>query len=62
VNLTAVYSEKLEVGYRYFNARNVHPLFRFGEGLSYTTFGYNSLNITKIGKQYLIFFDVENLS
>jgi len=61
VNLTAVYSEKLEVGYRYFNARNVHPLFRFGEGLSYTTFKYSNLKFSKIGSQYLARFSVENL-
>jgi beta-glucosidase len=41
------YHEGVFVGYRYYDKKNINPLFPFGHGLSYTEFTYDSIQVNK---------------
>lgn len=43
--LEAQYREGLQMGYRWYEANHVTPVFPFGYGLSYTTFAYSGLSV-----------------
>jgi beta-glucosidase len=45
------YAERLEVGYRWYDARGIQPLFAFGHGLSYTRFDYSGLAVAADGSR-----------
>jgi beta-glucosidase len=57
-----VYSEGLDIGYRWFDANHVTPRFPFGHGLSYTTFEYSNLTVSAVSPsgQVQIGLDVSN--
>ncbi|HYG10427.1 MAG TPA: glycoside hydrolase family 3 C-terminal domain-containing protein, partial [Pyrinomonadaceae bacterium] len=65
-----VYKEGIFVGYRGYERAGARPLFPFGHGLSYTTFGYGRLEISPVGEraegdgaagaEFEVSFDVRN--
>jgi beta-glucosidase len=52
VTNTVDYTEKLNIGYRWYDANNVTPAFPFGHGLSYTTFTVTSPTVAANGSKY----------
>ncbi len=57
-----VYSEGLNVGYRYFDSFDIPVLFPFGYGLSYSEFEYRDLTLTKLGDDIRVDFKITNKS
>jgi beta-glucosidase len=55
------YAEGILVGYRWFDAKGVAPLFPFGYGLSYTGFHYAKLHVEPTeGDRWTVSFEVTN--
>ncbi|WP_025688387.1 beta-glucosidase family protein [Paenibacillus zanthoxyli] len=46
-NGKTVYGEGLFIGYRYYDRKEIEPLFPFGYGLSYTSFDYTDLEVVR---------------
>ncbi len=44
------YSEGLKVGYKWYDAKGLEPAYEFGAGLSYTTFRYGRLRVTRASR------------
>jgi beta-glucosidase len=44
-NGTVQYSEGIDVGYRWYNTKNLTPVYPFGYGLSYTSFSFSNLKV-----------------
>jgi beta-glucosidase len=56
----AAYDEGVFVGYRWFDAEGIEPLFPFGHGLSYTTFEYADLEVRPTEEEYEVTFTLTN--
>jgi beta-glucosidase len=57
--VTIRYEEGAELGYRWFARKGLKPLYAFGHGLSYTSFGYRDLEL-RGGDSVTASFTVEN--
>lgn len=59
-----VYDEGVFVGYRWYENKNIEPLYAFGYGLSYTTYAYSNLRLAQqvihSGSVLHLSVDVEN--
>jgi len=51
------YKEGVLVGYRWYDQNGIVPAFPFGFGLSYTSFAYRNLTVSRTG----VSFDVQNV-
>ncbi|WP_294073336.1 glycoside hydrolase family 3 protein [Sphingomonas sp.] len=57
------YSEGATVGYKWFDAHNLQPLFPFGHGLSYSSFGYGPVGAAaNADGSVTVHFTVQNTS
>jgi len=60
------YDEGVFVGYRWYEHKNIEPLYPFGHGLSYCTFEYSNLKTDseryKMAEKVLVKLDIKNTS
>ncbi len=56
----SVYSEGQLVGYRWFDTKEVKPMYAFGHGLSYVTFGYGGMTAKSAKDAVKVSFDLTN--
>jgi beta-glucosidase len=60
------YGEGIFVGYRYYEKKQIEPLFPFGYGLSYASFGYSNLRLSTASlapdRDLTVSIDVRNTS
>ncbi len=63
-NGTVNYKDDIWVGYRYFDTKNIKPLYPFGFGLSYTTFAYTNYKVEASNKadavNCVVSFEIKN--
>lgn len=55
-----VYGERIFVGYRWYDARELAVTYPFGHGLSYTTFGYRGMEVAEHGDGLTVTVTVAN--
>jgi len=55
------YGERLFMGYRWYDSRDIEPLVPFGHGLSYTRFEHAGLRLSGIGADVRVALDVTNV-
>lgn len=53
--------EGAAVGYKWYDLKQIAPLFPFGHGLSYTKFAYSNLTASAAGDKVTVGFDVKNV-
>jgi len=56
----SAYSERLLVGYRWYDSKGIAPLFPFGYGLSYTTFRFSGLQVRGFRRGAWVSFTLRN--
>ncbi|KQM18348.1 glycoside hydrolase family 3 protein [Novosphingobium sp. Leaf2] len=61
IGTAAHYDEGVLVGYRWYDAKGIAPLYPFGHGLSYTRFAYSGLTLTKAGQGWSVQATVANV-
>jgi beta-glucosidase len=61
-NSVVKYEEGILVGYRWFDTKDIQPLFPFGHGLSYTRFEYSNLKLIPAADSSVVTarFDITN--